>query len=203
MRKEPIPTSTEIWKILKEISLDRQKTERQMQETDRQMQETDRQMKETGRQIRQLKDMFSNRWGQLVESLVSGCLLKILQERNIQVTGMFPNIKTQYKDPKGIVRNCEIDIMARNGYELVIVEVKSTLGVEDVDRFLDVLKNLTLFFPEYKDKKIYGAIAYLKLYQSADHYAMKKGLFVIKAIGDSACITNKENFKPFDFSQKQ
>ena len=56
MRKEPIPTSTEIWKILKEVSLDRQKTERQMQETDRRMQATDRQMKETGRQIRQLRD---------------------------------------------------------------------------------------------------------------------------------------------------
>ena len=103
---------------------------------------------------------------------------------------------------EGITRHGEIDIMARNGQEVVAVEVKSTLGVPEVDHFLNVLKRFTLFFPEYKDKKIYGAVAYLKLYESADRYAIKKGLFVIKATGDSACIINKKDFKPLDFSQK-
>ena len=103
---------------------------------------------------------------------------------------------------EGITRHGEIDIMARNGQEVVAVEVKSTLGVPEVDHFLNVLKRFTLFFPEYKDKKIYGAVAYLKLYESADRYAIKKGLFVIKATGDSACIINKKDFKPLDFSPK-
>ena len=180
-----------------------QETDRQMQETDRRMQETDRYLKETDRQIRQLKDLFSNKWGQLVESLVSGCLLKILQDRNIQVTAIFPNIKTQYTNSQGLVKSCEIDIMARNGHEVVAVEVKSTLGVKEVQHFLEVLRQFPLFFPEYKGRKIYGAMSYLKLYQEADLYAMRRGLFVIKATGDSAQIVNDRDFKPVDFSNSQ
>ena len=211
MENQHIPTPSEIWKILKEVSLGQKETDRRMQETNRRMQETDRHIKETNketkdyinqtsREIRELKNIFSNKWGELVESLVSGCLLKILKERNIQVTGIFPNVKTEYKDPKGQAKRCEIDILARNGQELVAVEVKSTLGVDEVNHFLEVLKKLTLFFPEYKDRKIYGAVAYLKLYQKADIYAMRQGLFVIKATGDSAHIINKADFKPRTFN---
>ena len=185
---------------MQETDRQMQETDRRMQETDRQMQETDRYIKETDRQIRQLKDLFSNKWGQLVESLVSGCLLKILQDRNIQVTAIFPNIKTQYTNSQGLVKSCEIDIMARNGHEVVAVEVKSTLGVKEVQHFLEVLRQFPLFFPEYKGRKIYGAMSYLKLYQEADLYAMRRGLFVIKATGDSAQIVNDRDFKPVDFS---
>ncbi len=166
-------------------------------ETDRRMQETDRMIKELAKEDKKLRHLFSNKWGELVESLVSGCLLRILQERGIEVTGIFPNYQATYSI-KG--KRCEVDIIARNGHELVATEVKSTLGAHAVDRFLETLKQFTVFFPEYKDRKIYGAIAYLKLYQNADLYATKKGLFVIKATGDSACITNKANFKPKDFS---
>ena len=56
------------------------------------------------------------------------------------------------------------------------------------------------FFPEYKGRKVYGAMAYLKIYQHADKYAMKKGLFVIKATEDSAYIVNSKKFKPKDFA---
>ena len=220
MEKQAVPTPNEIWKILKEVSLgqkenreqlketermfrqSRQEEERRRQEEERRRQELDQYIKETSREVRQLKHMFSNKWGELVESLVSGPLLKMLQKRSIKVTGMSSHITAQYKDPEGKIKQCEIDIMARNGQELVAVEVKSTLGAKEVDHFLDVLKRFTLFFPEYRGKKIYGAVAYLKLYQSADRYAMKKGLFVIKATGDSAYIVNKDNFKPLDFSPK-
>ena len=184
-----------------------EETRRKEEETRRKEEETrrkelDHYIKENSREMKRLKNIFSNKWGELVESLVSGPILKMLQKRNIKVTGMSSHITAQYKDSEGQTKECEIDIMARNGQELVAVEVKSTLGAKEVDRFLDVLKRFTLFFPEYRDKKIYGAVAYLKLYQSADRYAIKKGLFVIKATGDSAYIVNKDDFKPLDFSPK-
>ena len=61
MSQEPVPTPSEIWKILKEVSLSQK-------ETDRKMQETDQQIRETGRQIKKLEDIFSNRWGQIQHS---------------------------------------------------------------------------------------------------------------------------------------
>ena len=41
-----------------------------------------------------------------------------------------------------------------------------------------------------------GVIAYLKVNEKADMYVERKGLFVIKATGDSASITNKKTFQP-------
>ncbi len=135
------PSFDEIRSILKEVSLSQKETDRRMQETDRRMQETDRRMQETDRQIkktsqevdrtnkeiRQLKDMFSNKWGEFVKSLVSGGLLKLLKERNIKVTGIFPNIRAHIQKPREPIKHCEIDIIARNGHELVAVEVKNPL----------------------------------------------------------------------------
>ena len=178
----------------------RKEADQLRKETDQQIKKTSREVDRTSREIRQLKDMFSNKWGEFVESLVSGRLLTLLKERNIKVTGIFPNMRAHIQKPGEPIKHCEIDIIARNSHELVAVEVKSTLGAKEVDHFLKTLQQFTLFFPEYKDKKIYGAVAYLKLYQSADIYAMRKGLFVIRATGDSARIVNDDNFKPVDFS---
>ena len=44
--------------------------------------------------------------------------------------------------------------------------------------------------------KVYGGIAYLNIAEQSDIFAEKNGLFVIKAVGESARITNKKTFKP-------
>ncbi len=204
------PSFEEIRAILKENALARKKHDKKhdkeiqeirkiQMETAQQMQETDRIVKNLTKDTKKLKHLFTNGWGALVESLVSGCLVRILRERNIEVTNILTN-QPSYSDPSH--KHCEVDIIARNGRELVVTEVKSNLEVRDVDHFLKTLSKFFLFFPEYKDKNLYGAVAYLKAQYGVDSYATKKGLFVIKAIGDSACITNDKNFRPKDFSSQ-
>jgi len=52
---------------------------------------------------------------------------------------------------------------------------------------------------ELKDKFVYGVVAYLTANSSSQILAAIKGLFVIRATGNSATIINKEDFKPFRF----
>ena len=84
--------------------------------------------------------------------------------------------------------------------EVVVVEVRTNLTVSDVNEFIKKLKKFKKWRSEYKDKKIYGAVAYLKKSASSNIYADKKKLFVIKAKGDSASITNAKDFKPKVFT---
>ena len=56
----------------------------------------------------------------------------------------------------------EFDILAGNGEEMVVVEVKTTLRVEDVAQFLEKLGKFTDYEPDYRGKQIYGAVAYLR-----------------------------------------
>ena len=171
-----------------------QETDRQMKETDRRMAETDRQMKETDRRMKELQYMFTGHWGKLMEALVEGDLVHLLQTKGIQVDRTFPNIKGEFQGQRW-----EIDILAVNGQEAVVVEVKTTLKQEDVDQFIKLMKLFTVLNPEHKEKKIYGAVAFLKANNSADIYAEKQGLYVIKAVGSSSSIINKKSFKPKAF----
>ena len=171
----------EIWRLFRE-------TDQRMKESDRRFEE---QKKETNRRIKYLDDLFTGQWGKLMESLVEGDLVRLLKERNIQVDRTLTRLEGKYKG-----QDWEFDIIAVNGSEVVVVEVKTTLRVKDVDYFQTKLNQFTVFNPEFKGKKIYGAAAYLKSDQSSNKYAEREGMFVIRATGKSASITNAQNFKP-------
>ena len=121
------------------------------QETARRMQETDRQMQETARRIRELNELFNGQWGKLMESLVEGDLVKLLQRRGIAVHHTVTNPRQNYGE-----RCWEFDIVAVNGEEVVVVEVKTTLRVPDVDRFIGRLHEFSELMPEYAGRRIYG-----------------------------------------------
>ena len=188
----------EIRAILHELSESQRETDRRMQETDRQTQETRRQMRETDRRLRKTEELFNSQWGKLIEALVKGDLVALLNRRNIEVHHAMTNLERNFGG-----RTWEIDILAVNSSEVVAVEVKTTLKVRDVDRFLDTLRNFTELMQEYAGHVAYGAVAYLKADESSDKYAEGQGLFVIRATGSSASITNREDFRPRRFGGRQ
>ncbi|MCX6273441.1 MAG: hypothetical protein NTU44_19910 [Bacteroidetes bacterium] len=189
--RETTKLQKEAQKLFKETDKQFKETDKQFKETDKQFKETDKQFKETDKKFDRLEGFFSSQWGKFMESLVEGDLVKLLRERNINVERTSSSNKFPYQG-----REYEYDILAVNKSEIVVVEVKTSLRVEDVKRFLE---NLSLFrevFKEYKDYRVYGAVAYLKVFENADKFAYRNGLFVIKATGNSAVITNSKEFEP-------
>jgi len=168
----------------------------QMQKTDLQMQKTDLRIKETDRIVRNLTNKVKEsekRWGKFVEALVEGKLVEMLNEKGIPVNLTLQRIKRKHKDDD---YDYEIDLIAKNGNEIVVVEVKTTLGIEDVQHFIDKLTIFKEVISEFKENKVFGAVAYIQQDSEAQKYAAKKGLLVIKAVGESAKIENRSNFKP-------
>ena len=215
-------TLEDAWDIVTELAISQEETGRQLkglgksqEETDRQLKETDRQLKglgksqeETGRQLkglgksqeetdRQLKETdsrFNSQWGKLVESLVEGNIAQKFSERGIQVQGTTQRAKKTFED-----KQYEFDIIVHNGDEIIVVEVKTTLDVGKVKHFLEKLKCFKKVFPEYANKKVYGAVAFIVADSGSDQYSENQKIFVIRATGDSASIINTQNFKPRDF----
>ena len=52
------------------------------------------------------------------------------------------------------------------------------------------LEKFKLFFPEYADRKVIGAVAGIIVDEGADKFAYKRGLFVIEQSGETVEITN-------------
>ena len=185
----------ELAQIKREADLAQKTRERAMVELLEAQKQTDIQLKETDRQIRKNEGSFNDRWGKLVESLVAGKLVHLLQGRGIEVERHFERLSGNVTGEDGVKRYREFDIVAANGKEAVVVEVKTSLTNRKTNEFLENLKVFRDCLSGYRDKIIYGAVAYLRAEDEAQVYAESQGLFVIAA-GDSARIVNSKSFKP-------
>ena len=202
MEKEPQrepATPEKVWATLDRITEKQEKAaidmEAQREEIKRQQKETKRQQKEADRRMKKLEGLFTSQWGALMESLVEGDLVPLLQARGITVRYTHTRMRGRRNG-----EHYEFDILAENGEEVVVVEVKTTLRAEDVGQFLEKLGRFTVYAPGYQGKKIYGAVAYLKTDASVVAHAERQGLFVIRATGNSASIVNDADFRPRVFS---
>ncbi len=184
-------TLEEVWALFKE-------TDRKFQETDRLLKEiskeSEKRAKESENRINKLEALFTSQWGKLVESLVEGALVNIFNERGIPVQQTSQRAKGIYQG-----NQWELDIIVKNGDVVIIVEVKTTLRPSDVKHFLKKLPQVKSWLKEYANNTIYGAMAYLSADAGAEIMAQNKGLFTIKATGDSARLENPHDFKPHNY----
>ena len=179
---------------LKGLGTSQKETDRQLKGLGTSQKETDRQLKETASQLKETDRRFNSQWGKLVESLVEGNIVEKFSERGIPVQGTTQRAKKTFDG-----KQYEFDVIVHNGDEIIVVEVKTTLDVEKVKHFIEKLKSFKKVFPEYADKKVYGAVAFIVADSESNKYSENQKLFVLKATGDSASIVNAEGFKPRSF----
>ncbi|WP_373838967.1 hypothetical protein [Methanospirillum sp.] len=92
--QEAAERSKETDRMFKETDRKFKETDRKFQETAERSKETDQKIKEAAEQVREtsrgitrLERQFTSMWGKLVESLVEGDLIRLLNERGIAVEG--------------------------------------------------------------------------------------------------------------------
>ena len=184
----------EVWQLFKE-------TRAQFKETDARLAEqsakTDAQIEATNAGLNRLESLFTSQWGKMLEALVEPAALALFQARGIE-------IKRTYSRPKSKIdgRTMELDVVLEDETDLVLIEVKSTLKVADVQEFLADLAELPLFFPRYAGMNVYAAVAGLTIDEGADRYANRRGLFVLGVTGEGVVsIKNDFNFRPANFGR--
>ena len=186
----------EIWELIREREKDYKEIKEGFKEVRELFKETDRRSKETDKQIKELSRLFTGQWGKLIEALVEPGVKKLFVDRNIRVRETHRRVES--------VRNgstMEVDLLLINDQDIVVIEVKTTLQVDDVREFVVDLQNFLEFFPRYKSYNIYGAIAALQMEEGADRFAYKQGLFVLKAGKENMVeMLNDLKFKPKNFN---
>ncbi|TAN47048.1 MAG: hypothetical protein EPN21_18655, partial [Methylococcaceae bacterium] len=83
-----------------------------------------------------------------------------------------------------------------NGQAMVVIEVKTTLRPQDVKKFIEKLNHIKQWVPRYANNIVYGGVAWLTAAAGAEEMAESRGLFSIRATGDSATIVNSPAFHP-------
>jgi hypothetical protein len=174
-----------------EIQNYRAETARILAEAKLEHERTIAELKRTVEQTNRAVNSLTTRWGRFVEELVQPAVLRLFQEKGIDIKEIYPRARVKRQ---GIAM--EIDVLAVDDTDVVLVECKSRLSKDDVDEFLEKLTRFKIAFPHYKNYQAYGAVAGIEIDEGIDRYAYNKGLFVIKPSGDTVEIINDENFRP-------
>ncbi len=135
---------------------------------------------------------LANRLGTMVEDLVYPSLPRIIKEEfNLEVEFIAVDIKKRLNG-----KEKEYDAIAIAGNYVFINSTKSRLRIKDVDDFVNDILEFREFYPEYKEKKLIGVLATLRVDENVLRYAEKTG-FLVLAVGDELMeVKNTKGFKP-------
>jgi hypothetical protein len=185
--KELAQSQQELSQSQQELSQSQQELSQAQKETDKQIKETDKQINRVSKQIGEL----GNRLGEFVEWQVRPAVVRLFQERGIDVHEFHPGISVK-RDNEGL----EIDLLVVNDTDAILVEVKSKLTQRDVDEYLQRLAKFKRLMPRFRDVKALGAVAAMVVPNEVASYACRQGLFVLVQSGENVIILNDAEFTP-------
>ena len=210
-------TSEDVWRLLAELTAAQKETDRQLKETDRQLKEvsqqqketelllkevsqqqkenaqqqkkTDKQLKELGKQIGGLGAKF----GSFTEGLALPSMETILRQR-FGMEVISPSVRVSKEG-----QHLEIDVFAYTNGELntaYIVEVKSHAREESISQLKSILQRFRRFFPEHKDKKLYGILAAVHVSPELREKILQEGFYVARIHDQVFELDIPDNFQP-------
>jgi hypothetical protein len=189
-------TADDVWQLLAELTAAQKETERRQQETDRQIKETGQQIKETDRQLKELGKQIGglgSKFGSFTEGLALPSMEKILRQRfGMEVVS--PSVRAS-KEGKHI----EIDVLAYANGNLntaYVVEVKSHAREDSIIQLKSILQRFRTFFPEHKDKQLYGILASVDMSHELRQKTLQEGFYVARIQDQVFELDTPENFQP-------
>jgi hypothetical protein len=194
------PTYEDILRLFQETDRQLKETDRQLKETafllreksletDRKFQETDRQLKELDKQIGGLGSKF----GSFTEGLALPSMEAILQQR-FGMTVVLPRARARQNGA-----HLEIDVLAYANGDInraFLVEVKSHPREEAITQLKTTLSRFRDFFPEHRDKQLYGILAAVDWSEAVKAQAISEGLYVARIHDDVFDLEVAPDFQP-------
>jgi len=156
-----------------------------------------RAFKDESRQINREMNMqwgaMAKKMGTMTEDLVAPSIPCIVREEFGLELESF-GIRQRRRLPDG--RTKEYDAVGAAGDLVFVDSTKSTLDASDVKDFIEDILVFRDFFPEYREKKLIGILATLRVEENVLKHAEKQGLLVL-AVGDQLLeVKNTPGFKP-------
>jgi hypothetical protein len=169
-----------VWAMFREIAERQTETDKQIKElskeADRRQVETDRLVKELSKNIGGLNNAF----GKWAEELVSAKLWEKFNGIGYQFTRGGP-----MKFWEGGRTVAQVDILLENGEYAMPVEIKSELGIGDVDVHIERIEKVRGQVDTRGDRRtLVGAMAGMVVPEGVRKYAQGKGLYVLEQSGE-------------------
>ena len=189
-------TSEDVWRLLAELATAQAELTASQKETDLLLKEVSQQQRENAQQLEELGRQIGGlgaKFGSFTEGLALPSMETILRQR-LGMEVISPSVRVS-KDGKHL----EIDVLAYTNGELntaYIVEVKSHGREESITQLIGILQRFRSFFPEHKDKRLYGILAAVDLSPELREKILQEGFYVARIHDQVFELDIPDNFQP-------
>ncbi len=202
-------TFEKVWQTINELAVQHKETEKVLSEkfleTDKKFQETDKKFQETERLLKEKSMDSEKRWKEIQEELggigksngaIAEDFFYSALEKSMSVAKLnFDYIDRNFNRKRNQIQ-AEYDIILYNDYKVLIVEVKYNFKKKYLLEFYQSLKKFKSLFPEYKDYKLFGAIAAMTFEKEVLDEAKDFGFFILTQNNQDVKILNDNDFEP-------
>jgi len=171
------PTFESVWAALME---DRER----LKETERILKEDSQRLKE---ELNIKIGAITNLFGDLTEAMVAPKICEKFNEFGFGFLRANPN--PRFNDRVNDI-SFEVDILLENSDKAMLIEVKTKLTSERIDKHILRLEKMRKYADLHGDKRIFlGAVAGIVVTDEIRDYALSKGLYFIEYAGETFYIT--------------
>jgi hypothetical protein len=185
------PTFESVWASLQEFSQGMIELRESQKEYALYLKETERTLKE---EHQRQKEDFNNRlgaltnlFGDVTEAMIAPKICDKFNEFGFNFLRANPNPRFNDRVNK---LSFEVDIMLENSDRAMLIEAKTKLTVERIDKHIERLKEMRKYADLHGDKRIFlGAVAGIVVTDKVRDYALSKGFYFIEYAGETFYIT--------------
>jgi len=152
-------------------------------------------MNEDRKKMYKMWGELANKMGTLVEDIVAPNIPRIAKEYFGAEELDFLGVRIRKRNVKDRSKMREFDVIAMWNDKVIINETKSTLKVEYINEFMNVLREIEDYFPEYKGKEIIPIFSSLYLSDEIVKYLTKKKIYAMALKDDTMDLLNFEKIK--------
>ncbi len=190
-----ISTHVMIREIKKENAAMKQDTEimkREMNQDSAKMKQDTEVMK---REMNKKWGELANKMGTIVEDIVAPNIAGIAKKYfNVDDFEFFA-IRVKCKNSVDATSSREFDVIAVSKEFFFVNETKSTAKISYVSEFIDVLKDIYNYFPNYKEKKVVPIFSSLNIPDDVKKYLTKHHIYAMTMKDDTMDLVNFDNMK--------
>lgn len=179
-------------------------TEKELRELKAEMKDFKDEMKDFKDEMKDFKDeMLKNRrdmnkkWGEMankmgtvVEDIVAPNIPRIAQEYFKCQNAEFFGLRVTKRNSKDKSKSREFDIIAVYDDKIIINETKSSPRIDYIHEFIEILREIYDYFPEYREKKIIPIFSSLYIPDNIVSYLSRMRIYAMAMKDDTMDILN-------------
>ena len=174
-------------------------TQREVARLSTEMFEFKEEMRAFKEEMREFKREMNKRWGDLANKM--GTLAEDIVAPNISGIAReyfgckdldFFGVRIRKKNTKDASKVREFDVIAVCDDKVIINETKSNPKIEYINEFINVLKEIYDYFPEYRGKKVIPIFSSLYIPEDLVTYLTKNRIYAMAMKDDTMDLLNFE-----------